>query len=164
MDGFVRLHTSPLKRSLLTSALAIVPAVVVLFYAGEGGVLQWLVLSQLVLSLQLPFAIVPLIRFTSAARIMGAFVSPVWLRRLAWAAALMIIGLNAWLVMQLLAPANAGIGRLAIGLMVLLCGSLLAWIAFAPLRFTPTNLSAPTNEAQDNVPTHCVPMPQPAVR
>ena len=83
MDGFVRLHTSPLKRSLLTSALAIVPAVVVLFYAGEGGVLQWLVLSQLVLSLQLPFAIVPLIRFTSAARIIGSFVSPVWLRRLA---------------------------------------------------------------------------------
>ena len=76
----------------------------------------------------------------------------------------MIIGLNAWLVMQLLAPANAGIGRFAIGLMVVLCGSLLAWIAFAPLRFTPTNLSAPTNEAEDNVPTHSGPMPQPAVR
>ena len=76
----------------------------------------------------------------------------------------MIIGLNAWLVMQLLAPANAGIGRFAIGLMVVLCGSLLAWIAFAPLRFTPTNLSAPTNEADDNVPTHNVPMPQPAAR
>ena len=78
----MRLHISPLKRSLLTSTLAIVAAVV-LVYAGEGGVLQWLVLSQVVLSLQLPFAIVPLIRFTSAARIMGSFVSPVWLRRLA---------------------------------------------------------------------------------
>ena len=164
MEGFVRLRISPLKRSLLTRALAIVPAVAVLFYAGEGGVLQLLVLSQVVLSLQLPFAIVPLIRFTSAARIMGTFVSPVWLRRLASAAALMIIGLNVWLVMQSLAPANAGIGRFAIGLMVVLCGSLLAWIAFAPLRFTPTNLSAPTNEAEDNVPTHSGPMPQPAVR
>jgi manganese transport protein len=164
MEGFVRWRISPLKRSLLTRALAIVPAVAVLFYAGEGGVLQLLVLSQVVLSLQLPFAIVPLIRFTSAARIMGSFVSPVWLRRLAWAAALMIIGLNAWLVMQSLAPANAGIGRFAIGLMVVLCGSLLAWITFAPLRFTPTDLSAATNEAQDNVPTPSVPMPQPAVR
>ena len=76
----------------------------------------------------------------------------------------MMIGLNAWFVMQLLAPANAGIGRLAIGLMVLLCGSLLAWIALAPLRFTPTTLSAPTNEAEDNVPAYSVPMPQPSVR
>ncbi len=63
---------------------------------------------------------------------------------LAWGAALMIIGLNVWLVMQSLAPANAGIGRFAIGLMVVLCGSLLAWIAFAPLRFTPKGLCAQT--------------------
>ena len=77
----------------LNTALAIVPAVAVLFYAGEGGVLQLLVLSQVVLILQMAVAIVPLIRFTSAARI-----------------------------------------------------------------------SAPTNEADDNVPTHSVPMPQPAAR
>ena len=152
MEGFVRLRISPLKRRLLTRALAIVPAVAVLFYAGEGGVLQLLVLSQVVLSLQLPFAIVPLIRFTSAPRIMGGFASPTWLRRLAYGAALLIIGLNAWLVMQALAPANAGIGRFAIGLMAVLCGALLAWIAFSPLRFTPTGEFPPANDAEHNAP------------
>ena len=150
MEGFVRLRLSPLKRRLLTRMLAIVPAVAVLFYAGEGGVLQLLVLSQVVLSLQLPFAIVPLIRFTSAPRIMGAFVSPVWLRRLGWGAALVIIGLNGWLVMQALAPADAGLGRFAIGLVAVLCTALLAWIAFSPLRFTPAGAYPSTNDAEHN--------------
>ena len=150
MEGFVRLRFSPLKRRLLTRMLAIVPAVAVLFNAGEGGVLQLLVLSQVVLSLQLPFAIVPLIRFTSAPRIMGALVSPLWLRRLGWGAALLIIGLNGWLVMQALAPADAGFGRFAIGLVAVLCTALLAWIAFSPLRFTPAGVCAPTNDAEHN--------------
>ena len=68
--------------------------------------------------------------------------------------------------MQLLAPANAGIGRLVIGVMVVLCGSLLAWIAFAPLRFTPTELCAKTNEAEDKASNHSdsAPVPQPAAR
>jgi manganese transport protein len=134
MEGFMRLRMSPLKRRLLTRALAIVPAVVVLFDAGEEGVLRLLVLSQVVLSLQLPFAIVPLIRLTSAPHIMGRFASPAWLRRLAWGCALLIIGLNAWLVAQALAPSNGGSGRLALGLLAGLCATLLAWVATAPLR------------------------------
>ena len=150
MEGFVHLRISPLKRRLLTRALAIVPAVAVLFHAGEDGVLQLLVFSQVVLSLQLPFAIVPLIRFTSAPRIMGALVSPAWLRRLAYGAALLIIGLNAWLVMQALAPTDAGPSRFLIGLLAALCASLLAWIAFSPLRFKPTGMWAPANNANDN--------------
>jgi manganese transport protein len=136
---------SPIKRRLLTRALAIIPAVSVLLYAGENGVLQLLVLSQVVLSLQLPFAIVPLIRFTSSTRIMGEFVSPTWLKRLACGAALMIIGLNAWLVMQALAPSGAGAGRFAIGLLAALCSALLCWVAFAPLRFTRQHVPADTN-------------------
>ncbi len=150
MEGFVRLRISPLKRRLLTRALAIVPAVAVLFYAGEGGVLQLLVLSQVVLSLQLPFAIVPLIRFTSAPRIMGTFVSPVWLRRLAWSAALLIIGLNGWLVAQAMAPGEAGLGRFVIGAMAGLCITLLAWIALAPLRHEPTTLCGVAHKAAHN--------------
>ena len=152
MEGFVRLRISPLKRRLLTRALAIVPAVAVLFYAGEGGVLQLLVLSQVVLSLQLPFAIVPLIRFTSMPRIMGAFLSPVWLQRLAWCAALLIIGLNGWLVMQALAPAGADIGRFALGLMAALCCALLGWVAFAPLRFPPAGACQPAGYTEHNAP------------
>ncbi len=142
MEGFVHLRMSPLKRRLLTRSLAIVPAVAVLFHAGESGVLQLLVLSQVVLSLQLPFAIVPLIRFTGSPRIMGALASPVWLRRLAWAAALLIIALNVWLVARTLAPLGSGLAWVAIGLLALLCGVLLAWIAFAPLRFNSAGAAA----------------------
>ena len=70
---------SPIKRRLLTRAIAIVPAVAVLLHAGEDGVLQLLVLSQVVLSLQLLFLISLLIRFTSAKCIMGSFARPTWL-------------------------------------------------------------------------------------
>ncbi len=146
MEGFVHLRMSPIKRRLLTRGLAIIPAVGVLSYSGENGVLQLLVLSQVVLSLQLPFAIVPLIRFTSARRIMGTFASPLWLRGMACAAALMIIALNAWLVMQTLSPTgaldSAGGGRVLIGVASVLCSGLLAWVAFMPLRFTPTGAFA----------------------
>ena len=141
MEGFVRLRMSPVQRQLFTRALAIVPAVAVLFHSGDDGVLQLLVLSQVVLSLQLPFAIVPLIRFTSAAPIMGVFASPPWLRRLAGAAALVIVGLNAWLVLRAVAPdgalAEAGAGRFVLATLALLCSALLAWIAFSPLRALP---------------------------
>jgi manganese transport protein len=140
MEGFVRLRMGPLKRRLLTRALAVVPAVGVLFFTGEQGVLQLLVLSQVVLSLQLPFAIVPLIRFTSTPRIMGRFASPDWLRSVAWAGALLVIGLNVWFLWKALAPQNAGALQLALYGLVGACGALLAWVGFAPLRFK-TNLA-----------------------
>ena len=146
MEGFLRLRMSPIKRRLLTRALAIVPAVTVLLYAGEEGVLQMLVLSQVVLSLQLPFAIVPLIRFTSTPRFMGAFVSPFWLRFLASAAALMIIFLNAWLVMRAFeSPTGvfsaSGPAQYLLGLVAILCAALLVWITFVPLKLKPVYTS-----------------------
>ena len=136
MEGFLRLRMSPIKRRLLTRSLAIIPAVSVLLVAGESGVLQMLVLSQVVLSLQLPFAIVPLIRFTSAPRIMGSFVSPKWLRCVAVGATLLILALNSWLVVQALEPTGKGVWPFAAGLVAVLCSALLAWVAFAPLRYT----------------------------
>ena len=147
MEGFVRLRMSPIKRRLLTRAFAIVPAVAVLLHAGEDGVLQLLVLSQVVLSLQLPFAILPLIRFTSAKSIMGSFASPTWLRCMAYSAALLIIALNVWLVVQALGPtgalASAGGGRLIWGLVAFFCGGLLVWITFSPLRLTTSYTASP---------------------
>lgn len=136
MEGFVRLRMSPFKRRLLTRALAIVPAVAVLFHSGEAGVLQLLLWSQVVLSLQLPFAIVPLIRFTGSARLMGAFTSPPWVRRLASGAALLIVGLNVWLVGQTLAGADGpqGLGALALALLAAACGALLLHVLVVPLR------------------------------
>jgi manganese transport protein len=136
MEGFVRLRMSPLKRRLLTRALAIVPAVAVLFHSGEAGVLQLLLFSQVVLSLQLPFAIVPLIRFTGSARLMGAFTSPPWARRLASGAALLIVGLNVWLVGQTLTGADGpqGLAALALALLAAACGALLLHVLVVPLR------------------------------
>ena len=147
MEGFIRLRMSPIKRRLLTRALAIVPAVAVLVYAGEDGVLQLLVLSQVVLSLQLPFAILPLIRFTNTTSIMGSFSSPKWLRGVAYGAALLIISLNAWLVFRTLGPegalAGAGAMRWVFALVGLFCGVLLVWITFAPLQPTPSHTPSP---------------------
>ncbi|MDE1950044.1 MAG: Nramp family divalent metal transporter [Burkholderiales bacterium] len=134
MEGFVRLRLSPIKRRLITRAIAVVPAVAVLAHAGSGGVLQLLVWSQVVLSLQLPFAIVPLVRFTSERRIMGRFANPGWQRRLAWQSGALILALNVWLVVQELPSALTGAGAWLAGLVAVSCAFLLVWIAWVPLR------------------------------
>jgi manganese transport protein len=94
MEGFLDLRLPPWLRRLVTRLLAIVPAVVMTALHGESGTAELLILSQVILSLQLPFAVVPLVRFTSDRTKMGAFVSPRWLSRLAWAVAALIIALN----------------------------------------------------------------------
>ncbi|MBA4049334.1 MAG: divalent metal cation transporter, partial [Sphingomonas sp.] len=93
-EGFLDLKLPVWLRRLLTRMLAIGPAVAVVALNGDAGATALLVLSQVVLSLQLPFAMVPLIAFTSNARIMGALASPAWLRGVSWAIAAMVIGLN----------------------------------------------------------------------
>ncbi|KQO50956.1 Nramp family divalent metal transporter [Sphingomonas sp. Leaf257] len=94
MEGFLDLRLAPWLRRLITRGLAIVPAVLVVGASGQAGATKLLVLSQVILSLQLPFAVVPLVRFTSNKGMMGPFASPVWLRILAWIIAAIIIGLN----------------------------------------------------------------------
>jgi manganese transport protein len=102
MEGFVQMRLRPWVRRLLTRSLAIVPAGVVLSLVGneadDESLLSLLVLSQAVLSFQLPFAIVPLVLFTSDARRMGAFASAWWLKTLAWAGAVLVVGLNITLI------------------------------------------------------------------
>jgi manganese transport protein len=98
MEGFLRLRIAPWLRRLVTRAIAIVPAVVVTIWAGAKGTGQLLILSQVVLSLQLPFAVVPLVMFTSSRRKMGPFVAPRWLTAVASLTAAAIIVLNAKLV------------------------------------------------------------------
>jgi manganese transport protein len=100
MEGFLQVRLPQWLRRLVTRGLAMVPALVAIVWFGEAQTGQLLVLSQVVLSLQLPFAVVPLIIFTSDRQLMGKFVSPVWLRRCAWAVAVVIIGLNAVLLKQ----------------------------------------------------------------
>jgi manganese transport protein len=101
MEGFINLRMRPWLRRLITRLLAIVPAIIVIALYGERGTGQLIILSQVVLSLQLPFAVFPLVIFTSDARKMGPFVTPIWMRVLAWAVAIIIAGLNAWLLWQL---------------------------------------------------------------
>jgi manganese transport protein len=102
MEGFLALRIPCWLRRLVTRALAIVPALVGIMLFGEQSIGKMLVLSQVVLSLQLPFAVFPLILFTGDRRLMGQFVNPRWLQGLAWLVALLIAGLNLWLLTQLL--------------------------------------------------------------
>jgi manganese transport protein len=98
MEGFLRLRIAPWLRRFVTRAIAIVPAVIVTIWAGEKGTGQLLILSQVVLSLQLPFAVVPLVMFTASRRKMGPFVAPRWLTAVATLIVAAIIVLNAKLV------------------------------------------------------------------
>jgi manganese transport protein len=94
MEGFLSLRLRPWLRRLLTRLLAIVPAVIVAAVSGESGTARLLVFSQVVLSLQLSFAVIPLVWFVSDRRKLGEFVSPRWLTLLAWLTAALIVVLN----------------------------------------------------------------------
>ncbi|MBW4516207.1 MAG: Nramp family divalent metal transporter [Timaviella obliquedivisa GSE-PSE-MK23-08B] len=100
MEGFVRLRMPAWLRRLATRLLAMVPALIAVIWFGEQSTGQLLVLSQVILSLQLSFAVVPLVMFTSDRRIMGEFVNPSWLKTSAWGVAIVIMGLNGWLLIQ----------------------------------------------------------------
>jgi len=102
MEGFLQLRLRPWVRRLITRGLAIVPAVIVAILYGESGTAKLLVMSQVVLSLQLSFAVFPLVRFTSDRLKMGEFVNPAWLRVLSYFVAFFIAVLNVWLLVQLL--------------------------------------------------------------
>ena len=100
MEGFINIKIAPWLRRLVTRAIAIVPAAIVTIAYGEKGTAQLLILSQVVLSLQLPFAIVPLVMFTASKAKMGAFVAPRWLSLIAVAIAAVVIALNVKLLVD----------------------------------------------------------------
>src|SRR5437868_5640528 len=100
MEGFINLRLRPWLRRLITRLIAIVPAVIVVSLYGERGSGQLLILSQVILSLQLSFAVFPLVMFTSDRHKMGAFASPWWVQALAWPVAVVIAVLNAYLLWQ----------------------------------------------------------------
>ena len=100
MEGFLDITLPRWLRRLITRALAIIPAAIVAVLYGERGTAELLILSQVVLSLQLSFAVIPLVRFTSDRIKMGEFVNPRWLSVLAWVVAAIIASLNAWLLVQ----------------------------------------------------------------
>jgi manganese transport protein len=101
MEGFLDLRIRPWLRRLITRGIAIVPAALTAIFFGERGTAKLLILSQVVLSVQLSFAVFPLVRFTSDRTKMGPFVNAAWLRVTAYGVAFAIAGLNVWLVWQL---------------------------------------------------------------
>ena len=100
MEGFLHIRLKPWMRRLLTRLLALIPALITIVYFGENSTGGLLVLSQVVLSLQLSFAVIPLVIFTSDPKRMGQFVNPKWLSYLSWTVGIAIAALNAWLLVQ----------------------------------------------------------------
>ncbi len=119
MEGFLNIRIRPWLRRLITRGLALLPAVIVIAISGSEGTYRLLIASQVVLSLQLPFAVVPLIHFTSDPKKMGRFANPLWVKLLAWLIASVIIALNLKLVLDELTGWLSG-------------GPLLLWFAVLP--------------------------------
>jgi manganese transport protein len=138
MEGYLDLRIPAWLRRLLTRLLAVVPAVLTIVYVGEQGVGRLLVLSQVILSLQLPFAVVPLIHLVSDRGTMGEHAVTGLLRSSAWLIAIILVGLNAALVGQVARSWVAGAGDAAwlaqIGVVTVGAGllGLLAWVSLHP--------------------------------
>jgi manganese transport protein len=135
MEGFLRFKIRPVLRRFLTRAIAIVPAVIVISLKGDQGSYYLLILSQVILSLQLPFAVIPLLKFTSDKSIMGSFANKQWVNALGWIAALVIIGLNANLIVDTIGGWIVSAGPNAVWLWVTVvpfagaCALLLIYVA-----------------------------------
>jgi manganese transport protein len=138
MEGFLQIRLRPWVRRLITRSIAIVPAVIVILVAGDGGTYKLLIASQVILSLQLPFAIVPLIQITSDRNRMGEFASARWATVLAWIVAAVIIALNGKLIFDLLSgwvampPPASTLAWFVAMPMAAGCLLLLAWITVRP--------------------------------
>jgi len=100
MEGFLNIRIRPWLRRLITRLIAIVPAAITAIWFGASGTAQLLILSQVILSLQLSFAVFPLVNFTSDKLKMGEFVNPGWVKALAYTVAVVIASLNVWLLVQ----------------------------------------------------------------
>jgi manganese transport protein len=154
MEGFLNFRMRPWLRRFLTRALALVPAILVILLAQseQAGVYRLLVFSQVVLSLQLPFAVVPLVRFTGSRQKMGPFASPRWLRGLAWTAAGIIVVLNVWLIGATGADwvrESPAAGWLAVGIMIPIGGALGAMLLWMALRREKVEPAGPLVSAED---------------
>ena len=106
MEGFLNIRLKPWLRRLITRLIAVIPALIVTILYGEKGTTDLLVLSQVILSMQLSFAVIPLVMFTGSKLKMGEFVNKLWLKILVWVIAGIILILNLYLLFQTFFPSN----------------------------------------------------------
>ncbi len=138
MEGFLSFRMQPWLRRLITRTLAIIPAAITVSIAGAAGTLELLILSQVILSLQLPFAIIPLVHFTSDRKRMGAFANRPWVTILSWVTAALVIGLNVKLTMDVVggwlgAPgSHRALLEWTLFPALAAIGALLSWVTFEP--------------------------------
>ncbi|MEO8066683.1 MAG: Nramp family divalent metal transporter, partial [Flavobacteriales bacterium] len=138
MEGYLDLRLRPWLRRLITRLIAITPAIFCILYFGEGSLGQLLVFSQVILSLQLGFAVIPLIHFASDKKRMKGFATKGWLLVLAWISAIIIVGLNVRLVVQVVGDWIAGAGdsawlvQLIVYPLAVMAVLLLAYVTFSP--------------------------------
>ena len=161
MEGFLHLRMQPWLRRLIARSIAITPAALTVYFAGAHGTYQLLILSQVILNMQLPFAVIPLIQFTSSKSRMGEFANRPWLQALAWGTAALILSLDIWLVTITLGDWLNAAGRqriwLELGLFPVLAalGLLLAWMTLQPMlprwlsRFGRSPMELPQQVAVD---------------
>ena len=107
MEGFLNFRITPWLRRLITRGIAIIPAVLIIGFYGENKTTELLVASQVVLSMQLGFAVWPLMRFTGEKAKMGEFANPLWIKVLGWTVATIIIVLNVKLLFDTFMPEAA---------------------------------------------------------
>ena len=147
MEGYLHLRIEPWLRRLVTRLVALVPAVLVISIVGDSSTQHLLILSQVILSLQLSFAVIPLIHFTSNKKNMGVFATPWWGQALAWLTAVIIVALNGKLVLdkvgewiQLAESTGLGIGPVPLWVPVMIAlyalvgavVALLGWVTIKP--------------------------------
>jgi len=139
MEGFLNFRMRPWLRRLITRSLAITPAALTIYFLGDQSTFGLLILSQVILSMQLPFAIIPLIHFTNDRQRMGAFVNAAWVQILAWITAAVIVGLNVRLAVMDLSDwlSQSGPWRGVVLLVTAVASSLLVllllWVTIEPL-------------------------------
>ncbi len=138
MEGYLNLRIQPWLRRLITRLIAIIPALIVISIYGEGATGDLLILSQVMLSLQLGFAVIPLIHLTSDKNKMGQFVNTIWIKIAAWVVASVIVILNANLVIETISgwihtSDNPAIIYFTVIPIVIAAGIFLFYITFSPI-------------------------------
>lgn len=138
MEGYIHLRLAMWLRRIITRLLAVVPAFFVVLYAGDQGIEQLLILSQVILSLQLAYAVIPLIHFVSDRKYMGEYTVKVWTQIAAWAIALLIVSLNVQLVVNTVREWFATMGPDMLWLKIIILATavflalLLLYVTFMP--------------------------------